>query len=205
MDRLKKVLILLLLLFLVLCTTKNGISQVMHIEYMGRPFFSSMDYRIYMCVQYSFAYYYSIRYKRAEREVCNCFHGISYGVSGYVRSHSSTVSSSGENTIIIWDTSFIKDYVLPLFRKIEDRKRIILTLENSNDSTFKNIIDYDNKVIINDKMYYYPMNIRTCLLFLNTDYEWLKKVVPQSSWIYQPDCFDAGEMMRINVLIPLLN
>ena len=211
----KSKLSILLLLFLVLGVAKEGLSQgtgyfaAGHFQNIGIPSFSTMNDRIYMCAQYTVSYSYrknkySKRSKYEERDVCSCFIDLDYVVENNKRSYSGTIPAGfARNTIIIWDRNFIANHLLPMFRDIEDRRKINYTLNHSNDSTFKNIIDYNNKVVINDKMYYYPLKIRTCLTF-SVDYNWLKEVVPESSWIYKPDCFDAGKGMRVDVLIPLL-
>ena len=202
--------LLLLLFFAILCISQEGMSQAMYVKNMGLPLWGSMDNGIYMCAEYTISYSYrkksySKRYKYEEREVCSCFDSDLSFLERKVRAYSQTVSILGYNAIIIWDTNFIINHILPLFTKIEDRKKIIYTLNQSNDSTFKDIIDYDNKVIINDKIYYYPMKVKKYILFPNVNYEWLKEIVPQSSWIYNPNCYDEGKGMRVNLLIPLLN
>ena len=53
-------------------------------------------------------------------------------------------------------------------------------------------------------MYYYPINISAYIYVVDSDYEWLKSIVPESSWIYKPDCFNDDDMVGGNLLIPLL-
>jgi len=54
------------------------------------------------------------------------------------------------------------------------------------------------------KMYYYPVKIKQCISVLVYDKEWIKSVLPQSSWMYEVNCFDDGKWMGIDLLIPLL-
>jgi hypothetical protein len=204
---------ILLLLFFVLCISPKGISQrVIHVENMGFPLLTATGSKMYMCAQYTVSYSKRVylrryKYKYAKREVCSCFSDEMYKLAWYRHFYSETLSICGYNTIIIWDTNFIINYVLPVISDRNERHKMEYTLINSNDSTFtvENIIDLKNKVIINDKMYYYPMNVRTCFLIPNIDYEWFKSIVPKSSWIfYGQDWFDNGRRMQVELLIPLL-
>ena len=105
--------------------------------------------------------------------------------------------------ILLYDSCFVSNYILPLFEKDEDRKEIEYTLLNANDSSFNNVIDYEHKVIINEDAWYYPIKfnkfVRVCISFA---LEWLKTVVPQEKWIYCRDCYN--EDVDIFLLIPLL-
>ena len=59
--------------------------------------------------------------------------------------------------ILFYDSTFVSDYILPLFIEVEDREKIEYTLLNATDSTFKNVIDFEHKMIINKDAYYYPI------------------------------------------------
>jgi len=200
----KVALYLSVLLFFILCTHQKGISQTaIHAENMTIPRVYSVDSQIYMCVQYTLAYSKRPRSKEKLKTICSCDQTLIRLIE-WEKKYYSTPTTYVENTLIVWDKNFVTNYILPLIRDEDDKKRIEYTLVNSDKSTFKNIINYDNKVIVNDKMYYYPMNVKTCISVRFVNYEWFKSIVPKSSWIYNPDCFDDGEGMYINLLIPLL-
>ena len=142
------------------------------------------------------------KYKKGKKEICACFGTESW--INWVNAFSKPTRGGKANALIIWDKNFVIEHVLPLIEGEESRKIVEYTLANSNDSTFKNIIDSKNKVVINDKMYYYPINISAYIYVVDSDYEWLKSIVPESSWIYKPDCFNDDDMVGGNLLIPLL-
>jgi hypothetical protein len=104
--------------------------------------------------------------------------------------------------ILFYDSSFVSDYILPLFKKEEDRKIIEYTLSNANDSTFKNIIDFEHKVIINENAYYYPINSPKLACVYINKLEWFKSVIPKEKWIYNQNCYNENVPMYL--LIPLL-
>jgi hypothetical protein len=171
---------------------------------MSIPSVYSTDSQIYMCVKHNIIYKENTDSKEKLREVCSCYQTLMRLIEWEENIYSHPISY-GTNTLIIWDTTFLVNYILPLIREDKKREIIEYTLSHANDNSFKNIIDYDNKVIINDKIYYYPMNIKTCISIRTVDYEWFKTIVPENSWIYKPDCFDDGEGMQTSVLIPLLD
>jgi hypothetical protein len=208
----KKIILLfgvgMLLLFFLTCVPKKEIVWTFYSHKLERPIISSLDSTIYICAKYTLNKYLFYEgksrkiYRYKGRETCSCFTTLLRLLEWRTKS----IQVVGCNTIIIWDKDFIANYILPEFKGEKDRKIIEYTLANSNDSTFtpENIIDYKNKVIINDKVYYYPLKIKTGVRAMVKDYEWFKSVVPKSSWIYNSDCFDDGEGMYANLLIPLL-
>ena len=191
----------ILSLFFISCTPKKTV-RVIHAKNMSIPKIYSWDSRIYLCAKYTFVYWNggdSIE----EIETCTCNNTLVQLLEWEANRYSEP-NRFITYTLIIWDTNFVVNHVLPLIREEEDRKKIKYTLANSNDSTFNNIIDFNNKVIINDKMYYYPINVKACISITSVDYEWFKTIVPQSSWIYVPYCFGDEKKMQIRLLIPLL-
>jgi hypothetical protein len=161
-------------------------------------------------MQYTLSYPKNSHYralKKREREVCSCHKTLIDLLEWEIRTTYSMENSYGMNTLIIWDKDFVANHILPLFNDEYDRKIIKYTIAHSNDSTFtaENVIDYENKVIINDKVYYYPLKIKRAVRVMVEDYEWFKSIIPQSSWIYESSCFDDEIGMRINLLIPLLD
>jgi hypothetical protein len=141
-----------------------------------------------------------------KREVCSCHKTLSDLLEWEIKTTYSTDNFYGMNTLIIWDKDFVANHILPLFND-EYRKKIIeYTLVHSNNTTFtaNNVIDYENKVIVNNKVYYYPLKMKRAISVIVEDYEWFKSIVPQSSWIYESSCFDDEIGMRVSLLIPLL-
>ncbi len=197
----------ILLLFFILCVFEEGVSQTaIHSDNMLTPYiFSQQDSAIYICVQYTLSYPKKPNTNRyITREICSCYQ-TNIDLLEWRKNYHSYPNTYGFNTVIVWDKDFVNNYILPLFRDEKDRKRIEYTLANSNDSTFKNIIDYANKVIIDDKMYYYPINTKTYIMVTSVNYEWFKSIVPQSLWMYESSCFYDGERMKVSLLIPLLD
>jgi hypothetical protein len=201
----KKVILVLYLgvILFISCTPKKKIKQVLHAENMTIPTVSSIaDSQIYLCVQYTFVH--GRKTNEKLKEACTCHNSLLRLLEWEKNIYSETINF-GMNTIIIWDSNFVINYVLPLTREEKYIKKIEYTLANSNDSIFRNIVNFNNKVIVNDKMYYYPIKIKTYISVDRVNYEWFKSIVPQSSWIYKPDCFDDGEGMSVGLLIPLLD
>ena len=204
--------LIVLSIFFISCTLQKKYVSIRPVKLM-LPIIYSLDSTIYLCRQYTLFYpkrnhsefHKREIYKREKREVCTCHTTIIRLLEWNITNAYSMGESYGKNTLIIWDSNFVSNYILPLFREEKDRKRIEYTLANSDENTFKNIIDYDNKVIIDDKVYYYHLKIKQGVSVMVEDYKWLKSVVPKSSWIYEPNCFYDGEKMAVDLLIPLLD
>jgi hypothetical protein len=177
------------------------------------PTVFSTSSSIYFCAEQIIVYKQNSSSQDYEaREICHCFQTLISLLEGEISIHNDTMYSSflgfnGGNTIIIWDKSFILNYLLPLFEREEERKKIEYTLIHSEDDTFtiENIIDFDNKVIINDKMYYYPLKIKQIAKVSVTNIPKFYSIMPQNTGFYKPNCFDDGKKMWINLLIPLLD
>jgi len=201
-----KIIVLLCLsvlsLFFISCASQKKIVYVNPTQQkLTRPIIYSLDSSIYLCMQYTISKKSEFRSKiYYKRNVCSCYNTM----IRLLELETTKTKSIGINTLIIWDTNFIINHILPLFKEEDERNIIAYTIANSNDSTFKDIIDYDNKVIISEKIYFYPIKIKTGISVMVIDEKWLKSVLPQSSWIYKPDCFDDGKRMLINLFIPLL-
>jgi len=201
----------ILSLFSSVCVSQKKIADIGYDRGFDSPMVFPTDSSIYFCSQHIVSYRkepFSQDY--IERDVCNCFSTLISLLEEEIITHSTVnyFDNSNGNTIIIWDKNFIINYILPLFKRKEDRKKIEYTLANSNDSTFtsENVIDYNNKVIINDKMYYYPLKIKQTAKVIVTNIPKFYSILPKSSWIfYSKDCFDDGKSMYISLLIPLLD
>ena len=167
------------------------------------PCVSNCDSTVLFCAEYA--------YKPAnhrKKDVCSCNLCKIELLDWNVSTHSG-ICNWTRSTIIVWDKKFISDYVLPLVEDEDSRNLIEFTLSHSDDSTFKaeNVIDYENKVILNDKMYYYPLKIKKRITVFVHDIEWFKSVVPQSSWIFGSDCYSVlkeKEVLKC-ILIPILD
>jgi hypothetical protein len=148
------------LLFFISCMPQKEIIQTIPTQKL-RPSvipIVSLDSSIYLCAQYTLSYRKKTSSRHyEEKEVCSCHKTLISLLEWEITATYSVRNFYGENTLIVWDKDFVINYILPLFKKEEDRKRIEYTLVHCNESTFKNIIDYDNKVTVNDKMYYYPL------------------------------------------------
>jgi hypothetical protein len=203
----KKIVLILYLvvLFFISCIPKKEMKRFVNVQNMSIPNIVSVDTPIFLCVQHSLVYNYKEWTDSTEqiKEVFSCYQTLLHLLE-WEKSKYSCPTISGTNTIIIWDTTFLVNYILPLIRENKKKEIIEYTLSHVSDSSFKNIIDYDNKVIVNDKIYYYPMNMKTYVSIRSISYKWFISVVPQSSWIYKPDCFDDGKEMQTTILIPLL-
>ena len=157
------------------------------------------DSMFYLCSSHN-----SILYKRSSRKIhkiCTCelsnpeLNDIILSTKvrgGVLPSH---------QYIVIYDSIFISNYIIPLFKE-EKRKIIEYTLLNANNSTFKNIIDFENKTIINDDAFYYQIKSSKIISVFISDLKWLKSIVPQDKWIYNKDYYN--EDASVFLLIPLL-
>lgn len=169
---------------------------------MHSPFITSLDSNVLFCATYTYSNE-SIRYKH--KETCSCIRTRIDLLEWQISRFSDTATYKKANYIIIWDKLFVMNYILPLFKKAEYREPIEYTLSHSDDSTFtaEKVIDFENKVIVNDKMYYYPLKIKKGIcVFTNT--EWIKSVIPLSSWIYNSPCYNVKESEQVILLIPIL-
>ena len=215
--KMKKLILLFCLgaLLLFSCVSKKRIVVYRPDSGFSAPMTFPTDSFIYFCAQHTVAYRYredsSLQdYIYIERDVCNCFSTpISLLEENIIR-HSEVdyFEGANANTIIIWDRSFISEYILPECSRVEHKKEIEYTLAHSDDSTFtaENIIDYYNKVIINDKMYYYPLKTKRAASVIVYNLAKFYSILPKSSWIfYGEDCFDDGQSMYVRLLIPLLD
>lgn len=196
-----------IIFFMFFCSYKalgqEGSIYADHIR-MYPPYISSLDSRVLFCATYTYSYE-SMKYKK--KETCNCVITRRDLLEWEINCYSELMPFKTVNYIIIWDKSFVINYILPLFTKAKYREPIEYTLTHSNDSTFtaEKVIDYENKVIINDKMYYYPLKIKKGILVFTTT-EWIQSVVPQSLWIFEPSCYKVNkkESEQVIVLIPIL-
>ena len=116
------------------------------------PCVSNCDSTVLFCAEYA--------YKPAnhrKKDVCSCNLCKIELLDWNVSTHSG-ICNWTRSTIIVWDKKFISDYVLPLVEDEDSRNLIEFTLSHSDDSTFKaeNVIDYENKVILNDKIILAP-------------------------------------------------
>jgi hypothetical protein len=200
----------ILLLIFISCVPQKRTIQFYTTQNLSLPAITSLNTSIYLCMQYTLLIpkkHSFESYKKGKEEVCSCQKTSTDLLEWRIKTTYSIGESYGENTLIIWDKDFVSKYILPLFNNDEYSKKIIeYTLTHSNDNTFtsENVIDYKNKIIINDKVYYYPFKIKRAISVIVVDYEWFKSIIPQSAWIYESSCFDDGVGMRISLLIPLL-
>lgn len=190
---------------LICCAPQKEMTQAIppsELNFDFGPYIFSWDSAIYVCKQYLLHDFYYEEKPRCERyedrEICTCKSAVIGTIDWVIR----TKDNIGGNTLIVWDKNFVAQYILPKLKDEKDRRTVEYTLAHSTDSTFDNIIDYDNKVVINDKAYYYPLRIKK-FISCSVDYEELKSV-PQI-WIYRPDCFDEGKGTYVDLLIPLLD
>jgi hypothetical protein len=176
---------------------KTFIQDERYYPKLDRPSLLDGDTMFYFCSSH-----YSGYKKNKTRRICTCelanMKWINI-VSGNVRRGMIPSSQS----ILFYDSSFIADYILPLYKKEEDRRIIEYTLSNANDDTFKNIIDFERKIIINENAYFYPINSQRILSIFINNFEWFKSVVPQEKWIYNHGCYN--EDIAIYLHIPLLD
>ena len=194
-----------IIIFMLLCSYKalgqEGSIYVDNIR-MYPPYISSLDSNVLFCATYTYSYE-SMKYKK--KKTCHCAATRRDFLEWEIDRHLCTSSYKRENYIIIWDKSFVMNYILPLFTKAEYREPIEYTITHSNDSTFtaEKVIDYESKVIINDKMYYYPLKIKKGIMVFTTT-KWIQSVIPQSSWIYNSPCYNVKESEQVILLIPIL-
>ena len=201
------------------CTTNRGLQTVQdtHRQVLQdtqyQPRFSwpciidnSVKSWDYFC---STHYEYLSSYKVAKkRKICTCeladsiIRSIVLGTK--VRGGATFMSIPSIQCILFYDSSFVSNYILPLFEKGKDRKLIEYTLSNANDSTFNNIIDFEHKVMINEDACYYPIKCKKMVsVRIGRELKWLKDVFPQEKWIYCRDCYSEN-VIDIELLIPLL-
>ena len=138
-DMKKRILFLcsgILFLFCVPCISQN-VSSTYNTGF-DLPTVFSTDSAIYFCAKYVISYqkeYPSQDYEA--REVCSCHQTLIRLLEWETKRHTDTAyDRSGANTIIIWDKYFIFNYILPLFKKKEDIKKIEYTLAHSDSNTF---------------------------------------------------------------------
>jgi len=186
----------------------------------GYPMPFSTDSAIYFCAQYITSYERRIPYSHdfyyeEPREMCTCKITKLKMLEWNIKNFSDTIRHYGivKNEIFIWNKEFI-NYIIQEFRREkhhklteEALKMLEYAVAHSDDNTFtaENIIDFDNKVIINDKMYYYPLKIESLVRISVRNINNFYSMIPKTSWIFhEQTCFDDGNGMIINLLIPLL-
>jgi hypothetical protein len=177
-----------------------------------------LEYPIYLCARCPIYNNPDVKMKKEKRGICSCQlsfeNSIDIDLTFYGFDFPKCVSY-----IIIWNKQFIMDYVLPLYtnwvekehewlitkEKSDYTKKIIeYTLANTTDSAFRDIIDYENKVVIDENTFYYPIKVKRMAEIVVFDLEWFKTIIPETSWIYERDCFTIGTESEIIILIPLL-
>ena len=168
---------------------------------LSMAFIIEGDSMFYLCSSHNSYIYKNKRRSRKIRKICTCelsdpeLNDIILSIKvrgGVFPSH---------QHVMIYDSIFISNYIIPLF-EAEERKTIEHTLSNANDSTFKNVIDFDNKTIINDDVFYYRIKTSKMISVYVSDLKWLKSIVPQNKWIYNNNCYN--EDISVFLLIPLL-
>jgi hypothetical protein len=162
------------------------------------------DYLVYYCSSYQWEYIFKERpLRKKSKEVCVC--RLVHKNKINIEIEFDTIGRlTCINNILIYDTNFIIKYLLPLLEDKEAKEAMEYTLLNANDSIFLNIIDFNNKIILNEIAYYYPIKTKKMIQVFVDDIEWFKSVVPETKWIYQPDCHTMELKSDINILIPLL-
>lgn len=203
----------------------SGVAQPTPADRTGfsYPMTVCSDSNIYFCAQYDMSYkrvlsYLDNSYYKELKEVCTCHTSSPKMLEWNIKFFSNTVKYTSVDEIFIWDKDFI-NYIIQEYKKERGGyskstkkalKMLECTIANSDDNTFiaKNIIDFDNKVVINDKMYYYPLKIESWVSISVNNPESFFSMVPKSSFIfYEQNCFD-DENVRIigmNLLIPVLD
>lgn len=185
-------------------------TNVIHNSKLSRAFITDdIDSLFYFC----YSHYSSIWKKKRlkTRKICTCELGdsiwIGVHIGDYVRIRKGLPIRgifASQQHIIFYDSSFVSNYILSLLEKEEDRKILKYTLLNANDSTFKDVIDFEHKVIINENAYYYPIKSRKLVVVYVDDFDWFKSIIPKEKWIYyNQSCY--CENVSKYLLIPLLD
>jgi len=163
-----------------------------------RPSIIDRDSMFYFCSSHN-----SVYKKNKIRKICTCEFAFPKKIDLLLGVNIRGGVNPSFQDILLYDSSFVFDYILPLIEKEEDRTIIEYTLSNANDSTFKNVIDFEHKIIINENAYYYLINSKKILCVVIYDIKWFKSVVPKEKWIYNQDCYD--ETVTMYLLVPLLD
>jgi len=162
------------------------------------------DSMFYFCSSHYSSFKKNIRNKKYKtRKICTCEFAFPASIDILLGVSIRRGILPSCQDILFYDSSFVSEYILPLVKKEEDRKIIEYTLSNANDSTFKNIIDFEQKIIINENAYYYPINSKKMLSVHINDIEWFKSVAPVEKWLYIPSCYNENVVMYL--LVPLLD
>lgn len=142
------------------------------------------------------------------REVCRCEFldslWMDIALDSEVRGEGGLSISASIQCIFLYDSSFISNYILPLFEEESEKEEIEYTLVNANDSTFNHMVDFEHKIIINENAHYYPLKCEKVVrVYMSHGLKWLKAIVPQEKLIYCRDCF-RDKPDDICLVIPLL-
>lgn len=203
---------------IIVCVSCTSNKVLKHIHYSGQiqrdvPDQPKLFYPCIINTAQSWRYFCSSHYEDFDpayktaniRKICTCEFSDSLlmeiALDTKVRGEGWTWPSI--QCVFLYDSTFVSNYILPLFKKEEDRKEIEYTLFNADESTFDTIIDFEHKVIINEDAYYFPIKCKKFVYVrIDNELEWLKTVIPQEKWIYCRNCYN--EDVNTLLLVPLL-
>jgi hypothetical protein len=152
--------------------------------------------------------------KNKETEICACYLYNKNDISSGSTENSFVIKTKKsylyyfDYDIFVTDKDFIFNEIYPLCDE-RTKKELEYSYSDNRDTIFKNIIDYEHKVIFDSTHYYYPVNLSRAvnLIYVNNN-EWFFSIFPISSWIPIPNCVlnisDMSNNININIRVPTL-
>jgi hypothetical protein len=109
--------------------------------------------------------------------------------------------------LLMTDKEFIFNEIYPLCDE-RTKRELEYSYSDNRDTIFKNIIDYEHKVILDETHYYYPVSLprATFPIFIN-DYKWFLSVYPTNLWNPAYNCIldlPANINTYIYITVPTL-
>jgi hypothetical protein len=154
---------------------------------------------IYLCITYK----YRDKFKR--KEMCNC-HVTYKEILSFELGRKKFPPKFFMYFFVITDKNFILNEILPLCDE-EIKDVLAYSYSNNNDTIFKYSIDYDNKIIIDENSFYYPLNMKENMQAMRIyidSVEWFKLIIQKYSLKSLPNCITNEKKIHLFIYIPFL-
>jgi hypothetical protein len=154
---------------------------------------------IYLCMIYE----YKDRLKK--KKICDC-HVTYKEILSFELGRKHYPPEVFRHFLIMTDKNFILNEVFPLCDE-NIQKALKYSYTNNNDTIFRNILDYENKVIIDTNVFYYPLNLKDNMQAIRMkieSIEWFKSIMSETAWIQSPDCMRNKERQVLFIYIPFI-
>lgn len=180
------------------CVGQNTLAEVVR---LCPAIFHIQEDPIYLCLKYE------NKKKCKKDDGCSCNMTFKEILSFELERRNSYLKNYAY-FFLITDKEFILKEVLPLCDE-ETKAALVYSYTNNNDTIFSNMIDSNNKVIIDDNAFYYPLNTKgkkmNAIRIAVESPEWFKTIMQEYPMDISTDCIIGKKNMNLLfIYIPYL-